>query len=115
MADLAALQTELEVLGGLAAGLEQDRVAVGVAVELLHGRLLDGGAAAGAGVAAGRAEGVQAGRAGLQQAQEQHGALARQAGQQQVKAGVCQHNIRHGDTAAGAGSEGQEKKSCRLL
>lgn len=53
MADLAAVQTKLETLGRLAAGLEQHRVAVGVAVELLHGRLLDGRTAAGAGVAAG--------------------------------------------------------------
>lgn len=88
MADLAALQTKLETLGWLAARLEQHRVAVGVAVELLHGRLLDGRAAAGAGVAAGRAEGVEAGGAGLQQAQEQHGALARQARQQQLETGV---------------------------
>ncbi len=84
MADLAALQTKLETLGWLAAGLEQHRVAVGVAVELLHGRLLDGRTAAGAGVAAGGAEDVEAGGAGLQQTQEQHGALARQARQQQV-------------------------------
>lgn len=85
MADLAALQAKLETLGRLAARLEQHRVAVGGAVELLHGRLLDGRAAAGAGVAAaGAAEGVEAGGAGLQQTQEQHGALARQARQQQV-------------------------------
>lgn len=75
MANHAALQTKLKALGCLAAGLEEDRVAVGVAVELLHGRLLNGRAAAGAGVAAAGAEGVQAGGAGLQQTQEQHGAL----------------------------------------
>lgn len=92
MADLTALQAELETLGGLAAGLEHDRVAVGVAVELLHRRLLDGRAAAGAGVAAGRAEGMETGGAGLQQTEEQHGALARQARQQQVKTGVCGHH-----------------------
>ena len=84
MADVAALQTELEQLGGLAAGLEHHRVAVGVAVQLLYRRLLDGRAAAGAGVAAGGAEGVQAGWAGLQQTQDQHWALARQTRQQQL-------------------------------
>ena len=89
MAELTALQAELEALGRLAAGLEQVRVAVGVAVELLHGGLLDGRTAAGAGAAAGGAEAVEAGGAGLQQAQEQHGALTRQASQQQVKTGVC--------------------------
>lgn len=89
MADLTAFQTKLEALGWLAAGLEQDRVAVGVAVELLHGCFLDGWTAAGAGVAAGRAEGMKAGRAGLQQTQEQHGALAPQARKQQPKTEVC--------------------------
>ena len=84
MADLAALQTKLETLGRLAASLEQHRVAVGVAVELLHGRVLYGRTAAGAGVAAAGAKGVKAGGAGLQQTQEQHGDLARQARQQQV-------------------------------
>lgn len=112
MADLTALQTKLETLGWLAAGLKQDRVAVGVAVELLHGRLLDGGAAAGAGVAAGGAEGVEAGGAGLQQAQEQHRTLARQTGQQQVKTGVCgrhsEHSIRRRDLAAGVEWEVRE-------
>lgn len=88
MADVAALQAKLEALGWLAARLEQHRVAVGVAVELLHRRLLDGRTAAGAGVAAGGAQGVEAGAAGLQQTQEQHGALARQARQQQLQAGV---------------------------
>lgn len=84
MADLAALQTKLEALGGLAARVEQHRVAVGVAAELLHRRLLHGWTAAGAGLAAGGAEGVEAGGTGLQQTQEQHGALARQARQQQL-------------------------------
>lgn len=42
MADLATLHTKLKTLGWLAAGLEQDGVAVGVAVELLHGNLLNG-------------------------------------------------------------------------
>ena len=84
MADLAALQAKLQTLDWLAARLHQHRVAVGVAVELLHGRLLDGRTAAGANVAAAGAEGVEAGRTGLQQTQEQHGALARQARQQQV-------------------------------
>lgn len=84
MADLAALQTKLKTLGRLAARLKQHRVAVGMAVELLHGRLLYGRAAAGAGVAATGAEGVEAGGARLQQTQEQHGALAPQARQQQV-------------------------------
>lgn len=76
MADVRALQTKLQTLGWLAAGFEQHRVAVGVAVELLHRGLLDGGTAAGAGMAAGGAEGVEAGGTGLQQTQEQHGALA---------------------------------------
>lgn len=84
MADLAALQTKFKTLGWLAARLEQHRVAVGVAVELLHRHFLYGRTAAGAGVAAGGAEGVEAGGTGLQQTQEQHGALARQARQQQV-------------------------------
>lgn len=92
MADLAALQTKLEKLGWLAAGLEQVRVAVGVAVELLHGRLLDGRAAAGAGVAAAGAEGGETGGAGLQQTQEQHGALTREARQQQAETGVWGHH-----------------------
>lgn len=89
MADVAALQTKLQTLGRLAAGLEQDRVTMGVTVELLQGRLLQGGTAAGASVAAGGAEGVEAGGTRLQQAQEQHGALAGQAGQSQAEAGVC--------------------------
>lgn len=42
MADFATLQTKLETLGWLAAGLEQDGVAVGVAGELLYGNLLNG-------------------------------------------------------------------------
>lgn len=42
MAELTAFQAQLQALGRLAAGLEQDRVAVGVAVELLHGCVLDG-------------------------------------------------------------------------
>lgn len=92
MADLAALQTKLQTLRGLAARLEQNRVAVSVAVELLHRRVLDGRTAAGAGLAAAGAEGVEAAGAGLQQTQEQHGALARQARQQQVKARVCHNN-----------------------
>lgn len=61
---------------------------MGVAVYLLHGCLLDGSAAAGAGAAAGRAEGVEAGRAGVQQAGENDRTLTRQAGQQQVEARV---------------------------
>lgn len=72
VADLRALQAELKTLCGLAARLEQHRVAVGVAVELLHGSLLEGGAAAGTAVAAGGAEGVEAGEAGLQQAQNEY-------------------------------------------
>lgn len=76
MADLTAFQTKLETLSWLTAGLEQHRVAVGVAVELLHRCFLDGRTAAGAGVAAGGAEGMKAGGAGLQQTQEQHRALA---------------------------------------
>lgn len=94
MANLAALQTKLEKLGWLAAGLEQDRVAVGVAVEVLYRCLLDGRAAAGAGVAAGGAEGGKAGEAGLQQAQEQHGALTPEARQQQVKTRVTRCSSR---------------------
>lgn len=89
MADLAALQTKLKTFSHLTARLEEHRMAVGVAVELLHGCVLDGRIAAGAGVAAGEAEGVEAREAGLQQAQEQHRALARQARQQQLHAGVC--------------------------
>lgn len=84
MANLAAIDAKLETLGRLAARLEQHRVAVGVAVQIFHGRLLDGRTAAGAGVAAGRAKGVEAGGAGLQQTLEQHGALTRQACQQQM-------------------------------
>lgn len=91
MADLAALQAQLETFGGLAARLKQHRVAVGVAAGLLHRHLLDGRAAVGAGVAAGGAEGVQARGAGLQQAQEHQRALAKQARQQQPQAGVCGH------------------------
>lgn len=79
VADLAALQTKLQAFDGLTARPEQHPVAVGVAAELLHGRLLDGRAAPGAGVAAGGAEGVEAGGAGLQQAQEERRALAGQA------------------------------------
>lgn len=89
MADLAALQTKLKTFSRLTARLEEHRMAVGVAVELLPGSVLDGRAAADAGVAAGEAEGVEAGDAGLQQTQEQHRALARQACQQQLHAGVC--------------------------
>lgn len=89
MANLTALQTKLKTLSRLAAGLEQDRVAVGVAVKLLHGCLLDGRTAAGAGVAAGGAGGVEARGTGLQQTQEQHGALTPEARQQQVKTQVC--------------------------
>lgn len=88
MADLAALQTELETLGRLAAGLEQNRVAVGVAAELFHRRLLDGRTTIGAGATAGGAEALQAGGAGLQQTQEQQGALAPQARHQQVETRV---------------------------
>lgn len=99
MADVTAFQTKLETLGRLTARLEQNRVAVGVAVELLHGCFLDGQTAAGAGVAAGGAEAVKAGGAGLQQTQEQHGALAPQAREQQLKTGVC--SIRRGEKREG--------------
>lgn len=92
MADLAAFHTELQALGVLAARLEENRVAVSVAVELFQGRVLDGRTAAGAGVAAGGAEVTEAGRAGLQETQEQLGALAVQAGQQQVKPRVCRRH-----------------------
>lgn len=84
MADLTALQTKLQTLCWLTAGLEQHRVAVSVTVQLLHRRVLHGRAAACAGAAAGGAEAVKAGGAGLQQAQEQHGALTEQTRQQQV-------------------------------
>lgn len=84
MADLAALQTKLKTFSRLTARLEEHRVAVRVAVELLHGCVLDG-----AGVAAGEAEGVEAGGTGLQQTQEQRRALARQARQQQLYTRVC--------------------------
>lgn len=95
MADFATLQTKLETLGWLAAGLEQDGVAVGVAGELLHGNLLNGWTAAGARVAAGGAEGVKAWWASLQETQEQHGAVAPQARQQQVKARVCKEHTQN--------------------
>ena len=91
VADLRTLQTELQALRRLAAGLKEDGVAVGVAVELLHGGLLEGGAAAGAAAAAGGAEGVEAGGAGLQQAQDNHRALAGQAGHHQGQAAAFQH------------------------
>lgn len=42
MADLAALQTKLQAFNGLTARPEQHPVAVGVAAELLHRRLLQG-------------------------------------------------------------------------
>ncbi|TKS73718.1 Ankyrin repeat domain-containing protein 7 [Collichthys lucidus] len=58
MANLAAIDAKLETLGRLAARLEQHRVAVGVAVQIFHRRLLDGRTAAGAGVAARRAKGA---------------------------------------------------------
>lgn len=89
VADLTAVQTELETLSRFAAGLEDHRVAVGGAAELLAGRVLDGRAAAGAGVAAGGTEALKAAGAGLQQTQEHHGELTPQARQQQPKAGVC--------------------------
>lgn len=89
VADLAALQAKLQTLHGLAAGVQQHRLAVHVAGELVPGRLLGGRAAAGAGVAAGGAQGVQAGGAGLQESQEEHGALAPQARQQQPQTRVC--------------------------
>lgn len=88
MADLAALQAKLQTLHGLAAGVQQHRLAVDVAGELVPGRVLGGGTAAGARVAAGGAQGVQAGGAGLQESQEEHGALAPQARQQQAQARV---------------------------
>lgn len=91
MADLAAVQTKLETFDGLTARLEQHRVAMGVAVEFLQGRLLDGwtAAAVGAGMAAGGAEEVQAWRTGLQQTQEKQRAVAWQASQQQLQTRVC--------------------------
>lgn len=92
MANLAAIQTKLKTLCGFAAGLKQNRVAVSMAVELLHWRLPDGRAAAGAGAAAGGAEDLNAGGAGLQQTQEQRRALAPQARQQQVETRVCGHH-----------------------
>jgi len=92
MADLAALQTKLEALGWLAAGLEQHRVTVCVAVELLHRGLLDSRAAAGADVAAGGAEPLKAGEAGLQQTHEEHGTLTPQARQQHVETRVWRHH-----------------------
>lgn len=88
VANPAALHTKLQTLCRLAAGLEEDRVAVGVAGELLHGRPGQRAAAAGAGAAAAGAEAEPARRAGLQQGQQQHGALAGEAGQQQVSARV---------------------------
>lgn len=42
MADLAAVKTKFETFDGLAARLEQHRVAMGVAAELLQGSLLHG-------------------------------------------------------------------------
>lgn len=84
MADLAALQTKLQALNGLTARPEQHPVAVGVAAELLHRRLLQGRAAHGAGVAAGGAESMEAGGAGLPQPQEEHRALTGETRQQQL-------------------------------
>ena len=87
MADEAAVQAELQALGGLAAGLEHHGVAVGVAAERLGRRVTRLGAALGAAVAAAGAEVVQAGGARLQKTQQHHGALAREAGQQQAQEG----------------------------
>lgn len=92
MTDLTALQAKLQTLSWLAARLEQNRVAVSVAVKLLHRCVLDGRAAAGAGVAAGGAEALQAGGAGLHQTQKQHRKLTPQARQQQVKTIICGGN-----------------------
>lgn len=79
MADLATLQTKLQAFDGLTARPKQHPVAVSVAAELFHRRLLDGCAAPAQGVAAGGAESMEAGGAGLQQAQEEHRALTGQA------------------------------------
>lgn len=79
MTYLATLQTKLQALHGLAARAKQHPVEVSVAAELFHGRLLEGRAAPAAGQAARGAESVEAGGAGLQQAQEEHGALTGQA------------------------------------
>jgi len=94
MADVAALQTKLETLGPLAARPEQRRVAV----ELLHRRLPDGRAAAGARATAAGAGGVEAGGAALRRSQEQLGAPAPEARQQQVRAGVCRVREKPGNT-----------------
>lgn len=94
MADLAALQAELQTLCGLAAGLEQDRVAVGVTVQLFHRGVLHGREAAVAHLAAARAQAAEARGAGLQQAQEQHRALTGQTGQQQLKTRVSRCSSR---------------------
>lgn len=92
MTNLTALQTKLKALCRLTAGLEQDRVAVGMAVELLHGCFLDGQTAAGAGAATGGAGRVEARGASLQQTHEQHRALTPEARQQKVKTQVCEHH-----------------------
>lgn len=116
MADLTALQTKLETLGGLAAGLEQNGVAVGGAGELLHGGLLNGRTAAGAGAAAGGAEGMEAGGAHLQEPQEQRGAATPQARQQQVKARVCEQRQEKNQTKIEIKQRGQTScvlRACR--
>lgn len=86
---LAAIQTKLETLGGLAARFQQHRVALAAAAELLHWHILDVRAAAGTGpataAAAGGAEALKAAGAGFQQTKEQHGALTPQACQQQLE------------------------------
>lgn len=79
MADLATLQTKLQAFNGFTARPEQHPVAVGVAAELLHRCLLEGRAAPNAGTAAGGAEGMEAGGAGLQQTQKEHGTLTGEA------------------------------------
>lgn len=79
MADLATLQTKLQAFNGLTARPKQHPVAVSVAAELFHRRLLDSWAAPTAGIAARGAESMEAGGAGLHQTQEEHRALTGQA------------------------------------
>ena len=81
MTEVRALQAEVQALGVLAAGLVEVGVAVGGAVGGAAQFLGEGGLLEGAAVAAAAARRMQAGRAGLQQAQEKVSAATREAGQ----------------------------------
>lgn len=60
MANLAALQAELQALDGLTAGLDQDGLTVGVTAQLLHWNVLHRGAAVCAALSAAGAQGGEA-------------------------------------------------------